>query len=241
MSHERPFIVHRFSAAIRWFFGVSLSLITLKVAADLLAFPELIRTAGVQAPIYLAIFIVAVLVYSTFAIFCGHAPALQCIALRQGTVWGGVCGVAWIVELSVANLGWMFPQHGWLIEQCYFGSVLLGFLLPSMAGLLAARQTRHIRTAIVAGLLCGMLASIVMFLAYSALSVLLLQVGQHDPQILQEFRRSGVTDLQTYIVGDYLAAMIAHLWIGVRSGLGCGALGSGLGIALVAGPVRRVA
>ncbi len=69
-----------------------------------------------------------------------------------------------------------------------------------------------------------------MFLSYSALSVLLLQVGQHDPQIVREFQRSGITNLPTYIVGDYLAAMIAHLWIGLLTGVGFGMLGSGLGI-----------
>jgi len=47
---------------------------------------------------------------------------------------------------------------------------------------------------------------------------------------VREFQRSGIPNLPTYIVGDYLAAMIAHLWIGLLTGVGFGLLGSGLGI-----------
>jgi len=229
-----PLVLHTSSSSIRWFFGISLTVVVLKVGADLLAFPSVISTAGVQALIYLGLFVVALLVYAGFALLWVHDAATQVVALQQGTLWGGVCGVAWMIELSVANFGWMLPQLGWLFGPFYTGSASVGFVLPGVAGLWTAWQVRRFRTGIEAGLLCGMLASLVMFLTYSALSVLLLQVGQHDPQIVREFQRSGLTDLPTYIVGDYLAAMIAHLWIGLLSGAGFGVLGGGLGVALSA-------
>ncbi len=230
MPVEMPLSVHPLSASIRWFFAISLTMVVLKVSADLLAFPGVVSATSMQALIYLGLFVVALLLYAGFALLWVRDTAAQAIALQQGTVWGCICGAAWMIELSVANLGWMVPQLGWLFGLLYAGSASLGFLLPGMAGLWAAWQARQLRVGIEAGALCGMLAGLVMFLSYSALSVLLLQVGQHDPQIVREFQRSGITNLPTYIVVDYLAAMIAHLWIGLLTGVGFGMLGSGLGI-----------
>jgi hypothetical protein len=230
MPDEMPLSVHPLSAPIRWFFGISLTILVLKVSADLLAFPDIVSAAGTQALIYLGLFVVALLLYAGFALVWVRDTAAEAIALQQGTGWGCVCGAAWMIELSVANLGWMVPQLGWLFSLLYAGSTSLGFLLPAVAGVRAAWQARQLRSGIEAGALCGMFAGLVMFLTYSALSVLLLQVGQHDPQIVREFHRSRLTDLPTYIVGDYLAAMVAHLWIGVLTGVGVGALGSSVGI-----------
>ena len=67
------------------------------------------------------------------------------------------------------------------------------------------------------------------FLASLVLSAFLLQVGQHDPQTIHEFQRSGLPDITTYIVGDYLAGMIAHLWIGLMTGSFLGVLGGVIG------------
>jgi len=233
MPMGMPLLVHPLAATIRWFFGLSLIMVVLKVGADLLAFPGVVSAAGVPALIYLGLFAVALFLYAGFALVWVRDAAAQTITLQQGTVWGCVCGAAWIIELSVANLGWLVPHLGGLFGLLYTGSASLGFVLPGVAGLWAAWQARQLRAGIEAGLLCGMLASLVLFLTYSALSVLLLQVGQHDPQIVREFQRSGLTDLSTYIVGDYLAAMIAHLWMGLLTGVGFGALGSSLGLGFV--------
>ena len=228
-----PLSIHRLSASIRWFFGISLTIVVLKVSADLLAFPGVVSATRLPALIYLGLFVVALLLYAGFALRWVRDTAAEAIALQQGTAWGCVCGAAWMIELSVANLGWLVPHLGGLFGLLYTGSASLGFVLPGVAGLWAAWQARQLRAGIEAGLLCGMLASLVLFLTYSALSVLLLQVGQQDPQIVREFQRSGLTDLSTYIVGDYLAAMIAHLWIGLLTGVGFGALGSSLGLGFV--------
>jgi hypothetical protein len=58
---------------------------------------------------------------------------------------------------------------------------------------------------------------------------LFLSVGLHDPQFICAFERSGLPDLTTYLVGDTLAGLIVHLWLGLLTGfflgLGGGALG----------------
>ena len=232
MGVGAPLPVRHTYAPIRWFFISSLTLVILKVCADLLAYPAVITTAGGLALTYLLLFALALLIYSWFALVRTRDAASPRIALQQGTVWGLLCGGAWMIELSVANLNPLAPQLGWLFRLIYASATGLGFLLPGLAGMLVAWRSKQLHSGIEAGLLCGMLGGLVIFLTYTTLSVLLLHVGQQDPQIVQEFQRSGLTDLSTYIVGDYLAAMVAHLWIGLLTGVGFGALGSVIGIGL---------
>jgi len=223
---------------VRWFFGVSLLLVILDVGAALVQYPLVVSTAGGLALVYLTLFVVATLVYGWFTLFRARAatPEAQ-IALEQGTRWGLICGGAWSVELVVANL--TGPQLGWLNLVLYYGSALTGYLLPGLAGFLAAQCARRLGVGLRAGLLCGMFGGIMIFLASMALSALLLAAGQHDPLTIHEFQRSGLPDLETYIVGDYLAGMIAHLWIGLLTGLVFGAVGGVLGKAAAGAQIEK--
>src|SRR4051794_22862037 len=92
-------------APIRWFFRVSLLMLTLNVGATILTDPAVVTTAGTQALVYLVLFILAILIYSWVALVRTRAatPAER-IAVQQGTFWGLLCGGAWIIELLVANL-----------------------------------------------------------------------------------------------------------------------------------------
>ena len=116
----------------------------------------------------------------------------------------------------------------------------MAVFLPGLAGLLAARQAGRVgagpfKAGVQAGLLCGACGGLGIFLASFVLSGLLIPAGHLDPQTVREFQRSGLPDLNTYIVSDYLAGMIAHLWIGLITGLLLGALGS-----LVGHTTRRI-
>ena len=130
-----PLSVHPLAAAIRWFFAISLTLVALKVCADLLAFPGVVSATRLPALIYLGLFVVALLLYAGFALRWVGDTAAQAIALQQGTVWGCMCGAAWMIELSVANLGWLVPHLGGLFSLLYTGSASLGIVLPGVAGL----------------------------------------------------------------------------------------------------------
>jgi len=149
------------------------------------------------------------------------------IALHQGTFWGLVCGGAWSLELILANLDLVGSRITFLV--LYYGSTQVAFLLPGLAGIMAACRAKRISRGIEAGLLCGMFGALTIFLTYIALSSLLLQAGQHDPGTIREFQQSGLVDMPTFIVGDYLAAMVAHLWIGLGTGLALGAVGAVIG------------
>src|SRR5262249_21579728 len=162
--------------------------------------------------VYLLLFVLALLMYGYVALIRTHvATPAERIAVWQGTIWGFLCGGVWIVELIAANL--LGSDFGWLNLVLYFGSAAGGYLLPGLVALLVAWRVGRIDTGLQAGLLCGMVGGMIIFLASAALAPLLLAAGQHDPQTMQEFQRSGLPDPTTFIVGDYLAGMIAHLWI----------------------------
>jgi hypothetical protein len=221
-------------ALVRWFFGVSLLLLILGVGAALITYPAVVTTASCQQMLaYLLLFVLAVLIYGYVVLIRTHmATPAERIAVWQGAIWGFLCGGAWIVELIAANL--VGPYFGWLNLVLYFGSAAGGYLLPGLAALLVAWRAGRIGAGLQAGLLCGMVGGMIIFLASAALAPLLLAAGQHDPQTMREFQRSGLPDLTTFIVGDYLAGMIAHLWIGMITGLVLGMLGGAIGKALAA-------
>ncbi len=153
--------------------------------------------------------------------------------MRYGAIVGLLCASAWILEILVADV-WG-ADLGSLHHLLYYGSILLAALLPGVAGLLAAWRTGRMLSGFQAGLLAGICGGLVLFLAVTGpLSILLSDAGLHDPQSISEFQRSGLPDMQTFLVGDYLAAMIAHLWIGLLTGFVLGAIGGALGG--VAGP-----
>jgi hypothetical protein len=224
-------IVHP-SLLVRWSLLTALLVLLLKVGGELLAYPAVVTTAGAQAPIYLILFGLAILMYGWFALFRTKAstPA-EGIALQQGTFWGLLCGLVWVIELLAANV--VNPQVGQFSLVLYYGSALAGYLLPGLASLLTAWRTRRIALGLQASLLCGMCGGLAIFLASLVLSAFFLHVGQSDPQTIQEFQRSGLPDIATYIVGDYLAGMIAHLWIGLITGSFLGVLGGAIGKAIL--------
>lgn len=222
------------STLIRWSLIIALLLLILTVAIEVTSSPTVVTAAGVQAPVYLILFVLALTIYGWFALFRTQATTRTAhVTLQTGTLWGLLCAAAWVAELLVANV--MRPGWGPLSIVLYYSSAFTGFLVPGLASFLAAARTRHLLSGLQAGLLTGMMGALAIFLASFLFSALLLQTGQSDPQTLREFAHSGLPDLKTYIVGDYLAAMIAHLWIGLVTGFFLGLFG-GLGGKALAPP-----
>jgi hypothetical protein len=196
-----------------------------------IAYPAVVTTAGDATLVYVGLFALAILVYGWVVLVrMRAATAAGRIAVRHGSRWGLLCGGVWTLELIVANL--LGPQPGVLHLLLYYGSTYVAVMLPGLAGILAARRAGRLGAGIEAGLLCGMCGAIGIFLAAITLAPLLLAAGPHDPQTLREFQRSGLPDLTIFMVGEYLAAMIAHLWIGLLTGLTLGMLGGAIGKAL---------
>jgi hypothetical protein len=213
---------------VRWFIVVGLLLLVCRVSIALIKHPLVLTTAGTTGVVYLVLFVSAVLIYGWFALYLiSAATPAERVALGEGTRWGVLCGFAWAMELLVANYPIFRSER--LTFLFYESTALAGFLLPALPSLLAARQTKRIGLGFRAGLLCGFIGGLMIFLAGFVFSAFFHNAGYNDPQTIAEFQRSGVPDLMTYKVGDYLAGLIGHLWIGMITGSVLGVLGGTLG------------
>jgi|SRR5579859_2333546 len=211
-----------------WLLAGALLALIASISAAIAAHPAVVTAEAGPATGYLVVLAAAVLAYGAITVL-GMRPAAS--GLSEGWWCGLACGAAWIVEVLVANVirPAAEPPFLWLYMTLYFGSSLVALLLPGLAGLLAARRAGSLRAGLRAGLLCAMCGGLIIFLGTLALSAVLIPAGYRDPQTVQEFQRSGLPDLTTYIVSDYLAGMTMHLWIGLVSGLLFGLLGGLLG------------
>jgi hypothetical protein len=214
---------------VRWSFLLGLLIILLKSSYDLLTHPAVVSTAGAAAWFYLGLFTLALGIYGGAAWFLLRPTTRgQHIAAQQGTICGLLCGGVWLLEVLVANsvIGWVAALNPIL----YYGLTFTGYLLPGLAALLAARRAGLFSAGVRAGLLTGMFGGLLLFLAtIFLLTPLWTDAGLHDPQTIAEFQHSGLPDLQTFLIGDALAGMVAHLWIGLITGLVLGAAGGGVG------------
>jgi hypothetical protein len=183
--------------------------------------------------VYLLLLVAALLIYGWVALFRTHgATASGRIVLQEGSIFGLLCGGVWILELLTANV--LGPHLGSLNLVLSYSFVFLAYLLPGLAGLRAAFRAGRLGSGLEAGLLCGMCGGLMIFLAAIIIPALFLGTGPSDPQTIREFQHSGLPDITTFLVGDFLAGLIAHLWIGLLTGLGLGVIGGVLG----KGPAR---
>jgi hypothetical protein len=230
--------IHPHAVLVRWFFLIGLLLVVGKISFDLLTHPAVVTTAGAQAPVYSLLLVFALLIYGWFALFrTRDATASEHIVLRQGSIFGLLCGGVWILELLTANL--LGPHLGSLNLVLYYGFVFLAYLLPGLAGLRASWRAGRLGSGLEAGLLCGMFGGLMIFLAAIIIPPLFLGTGPSDPQTIREFQHSGLPDITTFLVGDFLAGLIAHLWLGLLTGLGLGMVGGVLGKVLATSGRRR--
>ncbi len=77
------------SVLLRWFFIVGLLLVGLWASFDLITHPAVIAAAGQQAPVYLLLFVFAIVIYGWFALFRTRSVTAEAlIALQRGIFWG---------------------------------------------------------------------------------------------------------------------------------------------------------
>ena len=207
---------------LRWIVIAALALVALLVAANVTIYPALTRDP--QFPIYIAILGVAVAIYLALALWWTGLSALA-PALRWGTLCGLGAGLGWLIEIVAGNLA---SGQAWQL-LAYFGGTLIALGLTLAAGIAGAMTARSFRGGLVAGVWCGVVSGLTGCLALLALPHLFPDILQRDAQTLAEFARSGAPDLVTYIAGDYSAAAINHLVIGLLLGLLLGALGAAIG------------
>ena len=219
---------------LRWSILAGLALVALLFVANVAASPALLRDA--QFPIYLLVLVVLVAFYLALTLWWTARPILTA-ALWWGILCGLVTGLGWLLEIGAGNLA--VGQTWQLIP--YFGGTLIALALTLLAGATGVLATHTVRGGLIAGTWCGMVSGLIGCLALLALPRLFLVTLQQDAQTIAEFGRSGAPDLVTYIVGDYSAAAIAHLGLGLLLGLVLGALGAVIGAGVVRGTSHQSA
>jgi hypothetical protein len=219
---------------LRWGVIAAIALIALLMVWNLIEYPALthdpqftvyIITLGILGALYLA----PAVWWTRISVL---APALRC-----GTLYGVGAGLGWLLEIVAGNL---VVGQSWQLFA-YFGGTLIALGLTLAAGVAGTIATRSFRGGLVAGVWSGIVSGLIGCLALLSLLHLFIDTLQRDTQTLAEFARSGASDLATYIAGDYSAAAIAHLLLGLALGLMLGALGAAIGAGIARSEPRRSA
>jgi hypothetical protein len=212
---------------LKWSLGAGILLGIAGVVYTLVHYPAVLNSSPEQSIIYLSI-LALIFGFYGWLVFRRIRPIsnASAFALGLGTIFGLLFGGLWIAELWAGNLAYSGP--GWF-KLIYFGSFFSVLALTVVVGLLGTLRTGRIETGIMVGLWSGLISGLITFLAILFIITNYMGVLQQDPENIQQFVRSKLPDIQTFIVGDFMEAAINHLWLGPVVGAGLGAFGGWIG------------
>lgn len=215
----------------RWVYLGAILLVVSIVIVETLRFPGILTPPAV-AVLYLSTLVLTLIAYvvMAFRVTSTRSPAME-VVLPTALRWGALVGALWWIEILEGNV-WRLP--GLWLTLFYFGPALVACIVPGIAAALIARQTGRFGVALMAGTWSGMVGSLLTFLGGSAILWVFNASFLHDPQNMREYllshARGLAPDLQTYIVGDLLAGLIAHLTLlGIALSALAGTIGAAIG------------
>jgi hypothetical protein len=199
--------------------GVGLAVVLIITSS--LRYPDVLRLSG--AAVVLALTAVVLLGYTACGVWALRSPSP---GQGTGLLWGTLGAAMWSAEIWVggpAKLSYSAEQAAGLTF------VLLALAATMTAGVLAAIRIRTARAAWQAGLFSGLVSGLALyaFAVIMTLSTLPILASRGDYRA--QFAHSHAPNIATFLVGDILGAVAAHLIINLVVGL----IGGGLG-ALVA-------
>jgi hypothetical protein len=177
--------------------------------------------------------VLAVLAGYALAGLCA-APALArrdatplAVAARLAPIAAGVYVLEVLAEYAV------LPADNTLWGGIEFGLV---FLVVAAAGAVAAWRTGRLSAAALGGVWTAMAAALVWYVAVLAVFYLFRGSARQAAVLRAEgdfddFRRSGESSLQLFLMGDFLGAGFFHLALSPLIGAALGAVGGALGLA----------
>jgi len=197
--------------------GVAVALIV----TSSLRYPAMFQLPG--ASVILAFTAITLLAYAACGLWALRSPSP---GQGTGLAWGALGAAMWSAEIWAGGPAKLSYQA----EQATGSTFLLLALAATVtAGILAAIRLRTVRAAWQAGLFSGLVSGIVVyaFAVIMTLSTLPILASRSDYRA--QFAHSHAPNIATFLVGDILAAVAAHLIINLVVGL----IGGGLG-ALIA-------
>ena len=208
------------AAAPRW--PGLLVLLTSAVVGVLVVF-TLWRHPGVlhdpAAPVFLALLVAVMAVYVGCAGWSLRHPRP---GGSTGVAIGTVAGAMWSVEIWAGGPAELSRTE----EQAIGGTfVLLAVASTLAAGIRVGLQDRARGSAVRAGLFAGLTSGVVVFLVATTMTLATLPTLASRSDYQRQYASSHAADIGTFLTGDILAAVTAHLVIN----LGLGMLGAALG------------
>jgi hypothetical protein len=185
------------------------------------------------APVYLVLLGVVLAGYVGAA---GWGLRRRLVGQAGGVLLGLVAGALWSIEIWAGGPAML----GHATEKIVGGTfALLAVGVTVAAGVGVGGRRRDRGAAVRAGLFAGLTSGVVVFLAGTVMTLASLHTLGTRTDYQQQFAGSHAADMATFLVGDILAAVTAHLVINLLLGL----LGGGIGAILVSslGHADRVA
>jgi hypothetical protein len=195
-------------------------------AFSLMRYPGTLHEPG--APVYL---VAVCLIFAVYLGLAGRAVRRPGTGRALGAFIGLAAAASWSAEIwagGPANLDRS-------AESAVGGAfALLAVATTVSAGIVAGARYRSPGAALRGGLIAGLISGVAVFCFAVVMTLTNLGVLGTRDDYRRQFATSHAPDMATFLVGDILAAVIAHLMINMILGL----IGGGLG-ALVATSVRR--
>ena len=182
-----------------------------------LRYPDIFRLAGAAA--VLALTAVMLLGYAACAAWALWRPSA---GQGTGLVWGAAGGAMWSAEIWCGGPAKL--SHS--LEQALGALfVVLALATTVTGGILAAVRFRRAGPAWQAGLFSGLISGLFVYIFAVDMTLATLPILASRGDYQAQFAHSHAPDMATFLVGDILAAVAAHLVINLVVGLAGGGLG----------------
>jgi hypothetical protein len=205
--------------------AVDLVLIILTVAL----YPSVI-SASRQGLLTAGLPLAGLLVYAALAL-AGTVPtdATGAHARELGLIFGLLIGLGWVIEVVLTNLVFLDAAGNNSMATVAY---LLLVLLYVTAGIVGAATTARFRGGLVAGLWSGLISAPLAVAAALVVNLVFMRNLAQHPLLLEDFARSGMTNLPAFLLQDTLSGCFIHLTLlGPLLGALFGALGALIGLA----------
>ena len=186
-----------------------------------LRYPAIVRLPG-AGPV-LAVTVITLLGYAA-----GGAWALRHPSPGHGValVWGTLGGAMWSAEIWCGGPAKLSHPLEQALGALF---VVLALAATVSGGVRAALRFRQAGPAWQAGLFSGLISGLFVYVFAVIMTLATLPILASRGDYQAQFAHSHAPDMATYLVGDILAAVAAHLVINLVVGLA----GGGLGVLIV--------